>query len=813
MIQAKKPQFRWSIPGRRQLVLYGMAVGTVALAVILTGPITMLSGRPSSALFFAAVMLSAWYGGLGPGLLATALAVVATNYFFWPAAWQTPFDLVGLAQVVVFFLVTLLVSSLARARQQETTERREMAAALQASHSLLHAVIEGSADGIFVKDPEGRYLLINSAAAEHLGLTPATVVGRTDVDLAPEPLAERARASDRQVIETGQSVVVENTLALNGPARVFQTVKVPYRAPEGQVLGVIGLTRDVTEIKRSEQNQRLLAEAGKLLSASLDYETTLASVAQLAVPHLADWCTVHVLTETEEVQQVAVAHVDPSRIEMAYEVQARYPANWDSPAGAPNVLRTGRSELYPEITDDMLVAGARDAGHLEILRELRMRSVMIVPLAARGRTLGVMSFISTELGRHYDADDLALAEELGRRGAMAVDNARLYQAEQQARQAAERAAERTAGLQAVTAAFSEALTPAHVTGVVIEQLARLGASAGSVALLDPAGQTLEVVSHVGYAEPVIEAWRRFPLNAPVPLAEAARTRRPVFIEDTEMLKARFPELATQRVVTYQAQAALPLIVEGRVLGGLGLSFSQPQCFQAEDQAFLLALARQCAQALERARLYEAERLAREEKEVLLREVHHRVKNNLQAVTNLLYLQAATIPDEPIRQMFQETQDRIKSIALIHEKLYQTRDLARINFGDYISGLVGHLVSSYRIRSEEVGLKIEVEEIKLDVDTAIPLGIIINELVTNALKHAFPDGRNGEITVSLGRAGNNHVRLLVSDNGIGLPETVNVQNSPSLGLQLVSLLSTHMGGTVTLSKDNGTTFEIQFMPPP
>lgn len=205
-----------------------------------------------------------------------------------------------------------------------------------------------------------------------------------------------------------------------------------------------------------------------------------------------------------------------------------------------------------------------------------------------------------------------------------------------------------------------------------------------------------------------------------------------------------------------------------------------------------------------------------EKEVLLREIHHRVKNNLQAVSNLLYLQASHTRDDRIRTALQDSQDRIKSIALIHEKLYQTQDLAVIDFAEYVRGLADSLIHSYRIDAASIDLTVQVEELPINLDTAIPLGIIINELVSNALKHAFPDQRHrpagqarDEIRVKLAGRDGHEWLLTVSDNGIGFPE--GIDPAGSLGLQLVHMLAGHMQGTVTLSRQAGSTVSVSFVP--
>ncbi len=196
-----------------------------------------------------------------------------------------------------------------------------------------------------------------------------------------------------------------------------------------------------------------------------------------------------------------------------------------------------------------------------------------------------------------------------------------------------------------------------------------------------------------------------------------------------------------------------------------------------------------------------------EKEVLLREIHHRVKNNIQIISSLLSLQSKNIKDNKYAEMLRDSQDRIRSMALIHEKLYQSENLADINFNEYIKLLVQSLFRSYGIR--RIKLKMEVEDVSLDIDIAIPCGLIINELVSNSLKHAFPHGKEGKITVAL-RSQDGGIELVVSDNGIGIPDTVDFRTTTSLGLRLVTILAEdQLYGEITLDRSKGTTFQVKF----
>jgi PAS domain S-box-containing protein len=352
-----------------------------------------------------------------------------------------------------------------------------------------------------------------------------------------------------------------------------------------------------------EDRFRFLVRASDALGSSLDYETTLRTVARLCVPVLADWCAVDLSDDQGGLQRLAVTHVDPERERWGWELGRRYPPRADAPHGVPAVLRTGRPELYAEITDELLRQSARDADHLELLRALGLSSIIIAPLTARGRTFGALTLVAAESNRRYGAAELELAGELADRAALAVDNARLHGAEARARLDAEHAAERTARLLEVTSRLARDLSPAEVASTVVDHGIRaIGAQAGGLMLLDSDGQVLELLEQRGYQEEVVRSFRRFPLDAPVPNAEAVRTQQPIFLCSREDRLARYPALPPAlRHTRFGALVALPLLASDRAIGVLGLSFADEREFSSDERAFMLTLAAQCAQALDRAR--------------------------------------------------------------------------------------------------------------------------------------------------------------------------------------------------------------------
>jgi PAS domain S-box-containing protein len=199
----------------------------------------------------------------------------------------------------------------------------------------------------------------------------------------------------------------------------------------------------------------------------------------------------------------------------------------------------------------------------------------------------------------------------------------------------------------------------------------------------------------------------------------------------------------------------------------------------------------------------------EEKDVLLKEIHHRVKNNLQVVSALIELQIQYMKDQNSINTLRDSQNRIRTMALIHETLYRSRDLSKVEFHAYIKKLVDALFETYSIETKVIKTIFEVDEVLLDIDTAIHCGLIVNELVSNTFKHAFPDGRTGTITIGFHQSGPDYV-LSYADNGVGIPEGIDFDNTESLGLKLVSLLSTEqLDGTIQLIRDQGTKYYIVF----
>src|SRR5918998_541602 len=310
------------------------------------------------------------------------------------------------------------------------TERKRAEKALKESEWLYRTVIEQATENIFLVDAETRRIMeSNPAFQETLGYTEEELRNMTlyDIVAADQKSIDR---NIRHILEQKHRFVGERKFRHKDGSLVDVEVSVSTILRNGRET-LCDVAHDITERKRREEAQRFLAQVGATLSSSLDYRATLASVARLMVPYLADWCVIDICEEDGSLERLAVEHEVPQKVQLAHKLQERYPSDPEAQHGVLRVVRSGQSEFYPDITDEMIVAAARDAEHLRLMREIGFVSLIFVPLVARGRTLGVITLVSAESGRRYREADVELAEELAYHAALAVDNARLYRGRSQ----------------------------------------------------------------------------------------------------------------------------------------------------------------------------------------------------------------------------------------------------------------------------------------------------------------------------------------------------------------------------------------------
>jgi two-component sensor histidine kinase len=343
------------------------------------------------------------------------------------------------------------------------------------------------------------------------------------------------------------------------------------------------------------------------------------------------------------------------------------------------------------------------------------------------------------------------------------------------------------------------------------------------------GLMVRAESHV--TEKDVALTVKYNLNEATDLCKAIiryvhRTKEKVALNNASE-EGEFKDNPEVQALKLKSVLCLPLIKQSKLVGILYLENRLADLiFTSEEARMTELLASQAAISLENARLVDEMKKAEEqiratlaEKEVLLKEIHHRVKNNLQVISSLLRLESTHIKDKQGVEIFKESWNRVQSMAMIHEILYQSKDLGRIDFAEYTRNLAGNLLRSYAIYPDNVTLDIDVGDVFLGIDAAIPCGLIINELVSNCLKHAFPEGKKGKIRLAFRsdrdlpmgnmKAGK-ELTLTVSDNGAGFPKDVDFQNVDTLGLQLVITLVKQLKGTIELDRSGGTEFKITFV---
>jgi PAS domain S-box-containing protein len=734
----------------------------------------------------------------------------------------------------------------------DITDRKESTLRLELSEAFHTATLMSVADAVVTTDPAGLITLMNGVAESLTGWRLDEAIGRPFHEVVrviddPSPISDRIppsprlmapgkpRGSDRPPSVPASAPVSSSRgakmlVGRDGSMVAIDNSAAPIRDASGEVVGQVVVFRDVTEDRQEEARRWFIAEASALLTSSLDFNRTLRAIAEFAVPRIADWCAVHAIAEDGSLERVVVAHKDPEKVDLAARLE-KYPKL--GPTSVQEVVRTGRSVLTTQITETELRKRAGTDEHLELLRGLGLRSHMTVPLRAGDRILGAITFVTATSAR-LDERDLHMAEELGRRAGTAMENARLYEEAQRARLAAEKSAARASLIQKITAAFSEAPTPSIVVEVMMGLGTKaLGAAAASVHELNQAGDALELVRSFGYPEELLDGYRQIPLAAKLPLAEVVDTGRPMFFQKREELDVSYPGLVRE-VAAFASWAALPLQVEGRKLGSLGMSFVERQDFDEIERDFMVTLSRLCAQALERANLYEAAQRARAEAETarrtrenLLAVVSHDLRNPLSAIATTAALLAKGDPlREPPGRTNKYGSNILRAAQRMDRLIVDLLDLAKIESGRLVIEPQSHDVASIVKDSIDIlapvasgrGLALTAEapsnDVRIFCDRERVLQVLSN-LIGNALKFTSEGGtiavtatdREGETTFS------------VADTGCGIaPDQIphifdrywqakSARDGIGLGLSIAKGLVEAHGGRIWVESNigQGTTF--------
>ena len=686
---------------------------------------------------------------------------------------------------------------------------------------------------------DGQHLDVNEAALRHSGYTREEMLGRSKPELGFWVALPQREDLLRLLQSEGRARDFEVT---------FRTKSGQYRqllvnsevVTYGGEPAVLSVSLDITDRKEAEARQReaertsrFLADASRVLTSSLDYTATLQTVARLAVPEIADWCAVHVLEADGAIECVAIAHVDPARETLVRDLMARYPLRPTSKYGVPAVLRTGRSVLRREVPGEIVSALARTPEDLATLRSLELRSVMIVPLIARGRTLGAITFLTAGSDRRYDERDLAVAEDLAARAALAVDNTRLYaDAEDRRREAeviADLARRSNASLEADKVLPAVADAARALTRCDVARIALWDTGAGATALVyryavghrsDHAG--LRMVKDSGLASAV---------------AASGRPERTANIQTDPRVREEVRVFA--RTEGTFAVMVVPITVHQRVEGVIYCGRRRQQPFTERDEAVALRIAEHAAIALRNAELFRREQHARAEAEAanrgkddFLAVLSHELRTPLQAMLGWLRLMRAGRLDAAATAKALETIERntLTQTKLIGDLLDVSGILAgKLRVEPRVMDLTAVAEAAVQsVRAAALGKTITLSS-SLDPGPMLLDGDPdrIDQVLTNLLSNAvkFTPG-GGTIEVRLRRDGD-AARLTIADSGIGIaPEilphvfdrfrqadssTTRTHGGLGLGLALVRYLVEAHGGSVRADSGGagrGATFVVE-----
>jgi len=683
---------------------------------------------------------------------------------------------------------------------------------------------------------DGVHLDVNEAAVRHSGYTRQEMLGRAKAELGFWVSGPQREDLLRVLQTEGRARDFEVTFRTKGGEERQLLVNSEVVTYEGEP-AVLSVSLDITDRKQAETRQReaerssrFLAEASRILTSSLDYTATLQTLARLAVPEIADWCGVHVVEADGTIECVAIAHVDPAMEALARELMARYPLRPTSKRGVPAVLRSGRSVLRRQVADEIIAALARTPEDAALLRRLELRSVMIVPLIARGRTLGAITFITAGTDRRYDEQALAVAEDLAARAALAVDNARLYADAEDRRSEAEIIADlarrSNASLEAdsvlpAVADAARALTRCDVARIALWD-------AGETALVyryavgqrsDHAG--LRMVKGSGLASAVVAS---------------GRPQRTDNIQIDQRVREDVRAFAkTEGTI---AVMVVPITVHNRVEGVIYCGRRRAQPFTERDEAVALRIAEHAAIALRNAQLFRREQQARAEAEAanrgkddFLAVLSHELRTPLQAMLGWLRLMRAGRLDAAATAKALETIERNTQVQtkLIGDLLDVSGILAGklrveprvMDLATVMAAAVQSVQAAALAKNIALTSAVEPGPVLVDGDPD-RIDQVLANLLSNALKFT-PAG--GTVEVRLRRDGD-YAHLTVADSGIGIaPEmlphvfdrfrqadssTTRTHGGLGLGLALVRYLVEAHGGRVRAESTGvggGAVFEI------
>lgn len=725
---------------------------------------------------------------------------------------------------------------------RDVTDYKQVEQALRQSQERYRSLAESLPQLVCMSDADGSTNYCNQSWIDYTGLTLEETQGNGwQQALHPDDLSlfiERWT----EVLETGNAYAVELRIRrFDNVYRWHLSRIVPIKAENGSIVSWLGTATDIDDNKRNEQRERFLAQASQTFAAArLDLQTLLDTITQLTSELTGDACVLSLLSEDKQwLETFSFYHINPEVKEFIGSILANPRSIDDGVAG--RVVKTGEMIFLPVVSQEELRNSLKPE-YLPYLDRFGVSSLLIVPLKVQEEIVGTLGISRERAGNPYSNDHPRLLQDIADRAAMAIANARLYQQAQQARKQAEQLADRTSRLQLVTAALSESLTPAQVAEVIVEQsISVLNATAALVAIVCENRTELEIIHSVGFQADIVNAWRRISITSSSPLSEAVRTGQPVWEESKAQRVTGYPHLVDiYATYDYAAWISLPLMVEGRAVGGITLGFSEFSSLNQDERGFMLVLSQQAAGAIARAQLYEAEQQARSAAEIanrtkdeFLAVLSHELRTPLNPILGWAKLLRQGNLDVNKAAVALETIERNAKlqVQLIEDLLDISRILqGKLSLNSFpvdLKTTIAAAIETVRLAAEAKGIKIQAN-LKFNVahvlGDAARLQQVLWNLLSNAVKFT-PTG--GRIEIKLETIGTD-AQIQVIDTGRGInPEFLpyvfdyfrqadssitRTFGGLGLGLAIVRHIVELHGGTVQAESpgdEQGATFTVKF----
>ncbi|MFB2837028.1 PAS domain S-box protein [Floridanema evergladense] len=714
----------------------------------------------------------------------------------------------------------------------DITERRQAEAALRESEYKLRTIVENCNDAIFLKDKEGRYQFINPIGAKILQRPVEEILGKRDDDLFTPETGNYIRELDYTIMMSGITWTYEESGEVNGKKYTFLSTKSPYISSEGEPIGLVGVCRDITESKEIEEKMRRQIAAVEAASDGIGIINAAGEYIYLNQSH------VNIFGYESASELIGKSWQELySNEEIEILEREVIPIVWQQGKWQGEI--TAKKRDRTTFTEELSLTLTPDGGLICVCRDITERKGIEETLRLRDRAIaasknGIVIIDAKIPNQPIIYVNSAFEQITGYTAAEVLGkNCRFLQGKESKQPELERL--RTAIRQgenctvilrnyrkdgslfwnelSISPIYDDNGILTHFLGVQTDITERkqseeeLRATTSRLSTLIENLQLGILVKDESDLVVLVNQAFCDIFNIPiVPAAligadfsDFATTYQHSFT-NPELFIQRHQEILQFQQVTTNEEISMadgrilerdyaPIFVQGKYKGHLWMYRDITERKKAESEI----------------------RTSLKEKELLLKEIHHRVKNNLQVISSLLKLQSSYIKDEEALVLFTESYNRVRSMALIHEKLYQSKGLARIDAVDYIRDLTDNLFRSYNVAANFITLNLQVEHIELDIDTAIPCGLIINELVSNALKYAFVDREKGELLISFScQEESQEITLVISDNGIGLPPDFDITEIESLGLQLVYNLTDQLDGNIEICSEQGAKFTITFI---